>query len=360
MKRQPILTIAVWLMFLSHSLNADEVELNVQAWVHFNTNVSDFAASRAFYGRLGFETLTGFPDTNTLEMAQAIGIQTPTEYDGSKGDHAGGYLLRGELIAPGGFMSGVIDLIEFTIPRNEELPYAAMNHLGMARALMETTDIVADYEYLTQAGVEFISAPVSRSDETRFAIFKDPDGTFYELAEVDGESEETESTHISRVGRVVVNVRDYERSLAWYRMLGYELRKKLPNTESLAVAQAMGFDEPFEIEGGILVHEIDGSELELVQWIKPFDPDMPYDIPINHLGIHRMALATSDIEADVAMLYRQGVGFVSDITPCCSGPDSSSSIVLFYDPDGILVELVEQPFVMQLLMPVLRWFDRTF
>ena len=126
------------------------------------------------------------------------------------------------------------------------------------------------------------------------------------------------------------------------------------------VAQAMGFDEPFEIEGGILVHEIDGSELELVQWIKPFDPDLPYDIPINHFGIQRMALATSDIEADVAMLHRQGVEFVSDITPCCSGPDSSSSIVLFYDPDGILVELVEQPFVMQLLMPVLRWFDRTF
>lgn len=360
MNRQTLPTITVFLMLLSYSLKADDVELNVLAWVHFNTNVSDFTASRAFYGVLGFETLTGFPGTNTLEMAQAIGIQTPTAYDGSEGDHAGGYLLRGELIAPGGFLSGVIDLIEFSIPRNEEHPYNAMNHLGVVRAIMETTDIVADYDYLTQAGVEFISAPVARSDGTRFAIFKDPDGTFYELTEVDGESEETESTQIIRVGRVVINVSDYERSMAWYQMLGYKLTKKLPNTESLAVAQAMGFDEPFEIEGGILVHERDGSELELVQWIKPFDPDPPYAIPVNHFGIHRIALATSDIEADVAMLRRQGIQFVSDITPCCSGPDSSSGIVLFYDPDGILVELVEQPFIMKFLIPALRWIDRIF
>ncbi|MGV0035299.1 MAG: hypothetical protein ACNYPE_10160 [Candidatus Azotimanducaceae bacterium WSBS_2022_MAG_OTU7] len=67
-------------------------------------------------------------------MARAIGIATPTDYDGSKGDHAGGYLLHGELIGAGGFMGGVIDLIEFTIPRDEEPPDAQVNHLGMARA----------------------------------------------------------------------------------------------------------------------------------------------------------------------------------------------------------------------------------
>ncbi|MGV0035298.1 MAG: hypothetical protein ACNYPE_10155 [Candidatus Azotimanducaceae bacterium WSBS_2022_MAG_OTU7] len=41
------------------------IELNVQARVHFNTNVSNFVKAREFYGKLGFETVSGFPDTNT-------------------------------------------------------------------------------------------------------------------------------------------------------------------------------------------------------------------------------------------------------------------------------------------------------
>ena len=133
------LPVYVFLMvqFVVPASASDDVQLNVQSWVHFNTNVSNFESSREFYGKLGFETLTGFPDTNTLEMAQAIGITTPTEYDGSRGDHAGGYLLHGELIAPGGFLSGVIDLIEFSIPRNEEAPYPSLNRLGMVRAVLK-------------------------------------------------------------------------------------------------------------------------------------------------------------------------------------------------------------------------------
>ena len=336
-----------------------DVELHVRSLVHFNTNVSDFAAAREFYGKLGFETLTGFPDTNTQGMARAIGIKTPTSYDGSKGEEAGGYLLHGELIGVGGFKGGLIDLIEFTIPRNEEAPYARINHLGMARAAMLTTDIAADYEYMKQQGIQFISAPTSRSDGTLFAIFADLDGTHYELIEIEGEDEETETTHIVSLGQINVNVSDFERSRAWYQMLGYEVTDKLAATDSIAVANAMGFDEKFEIDGAIVTHPEDGSALELVQWIAPYDPERAYHVPVNHLGIHRMALSTSDIVADVAALKAQGVEFISEITPCCSGPDSPGSIVAFYDPDGTVVELVEQPF-MDELFSVLKWVRATF
>ena len=177
------------------------IALNVQARVHFNTNVSNFAEAREFYGKLGFVTVSGFPDTNTQAMARAIGVATPTAYDGSKGDHAGGYLLHGELIGAGGFWGGVIDLIEFTIPRNLEAPYAQVNHLGMARAAMHTTNITADYKYMQSIGVEFLSAPTQRADGTQFAIFKDLDGTFYELLEVDGDDTETDTTQLGRERR---------------------------------------------------------------------------------------------------------------------------------------------------------------
>ena len=336
-----------------------DVELNVQARVHFNTNVSDFEAARAFYGKLGFETVTGFPDTNTLEMARSIGITTPTSYDGSQGDAAGGYLLHGELIAAGGFGSGLIDLIEFTIPRNDAPPYAALNHLGMARAAMLTTDIDADYAYMKKLGVRFVSAPVARSDGSRFAMFRDLDGTFYELLEIDGDRDDTDTTHIAGLGHVSINVSDFERSLAWYRMLGFELTERLARTESVDVARAMGIDAPFEVDGALVTHVADESTLQLVQWLAPYDADPPYDIPINHLGIHRIAFSTSDIEADVAALTAQGVRFISPITPCCSGPDSWGSIVAFYDPDGTIVELVEQPGMTEILA-VIRWFREIF
>lgn len=332
-----------------------DLELHVQSRLHFNNNVSDFEASRAFYGKLGFETLSEFPDTNTHEMAQAIGIKTPTSYDGSRGDHAGGYLLHGELIGLGSFAGGVIDLIEFTIPRNEEPPYARINHLGMAKAAMQTTNIAADYEYMKGVGVAFVSPPTTRSDGTRFAIFTDPDGTFYELSEIDGDDIETETTHITSLGHLNINVSDFERSAAWYQMMGYELSRRLAPTDSLEVAKAMGLDGPFEIDGAILTHQNDGSTVELVQWISPHDPERAYEIPVNHFGVHRTAFFSADIEADVATLRSQGVEFLSPITPCCSGPDSGGSIIAFYDPDGTIVELADAPFMGKVLT-VLKWF----
>lgn len=339
-----------------------DIELSVESFIHFNTNVSDFTAARAFYGLLGFETISEFPDANTQAMARAIGIETPTEYDGSQGGEAGGYLLHGEIVGPGGFFDGVIDLIAFTIPKDDTPPYAAVNHLGMARGAMYTTNLDADHEYMTTQGVEMLSEPVTRSDGTRFVMFKDLDGTFYELIEAakEGEDEPTETTHIYKMAFVNVNVSDYERSRAWYQMFGYDVSKSLAPTDSVEVANAMGLDRAFEIEGAMLTHQRDGSQIELVQWLDPYNAEAPYPIPINHLGIHRMALASTDIEGDVAALKAQGVEFISPITPCCSGEDASSSIVAFYDPDGTIVELAEMPYIFKLIAPVIRWYRSMF
>ncbi len=329
------------------------VSMHVRSRVHFNTNVSNFERAREFYGSLGFDTLSGFPDTNTQAMARAIGIETPTSYDGSQGDFAGGYLLHGELVGPGGFAGGVIDLIEFSVPRNEAPPYAQLNHLGMARAVMHTTDVDADASYLLAKQVSFLSPPVTRADGSRFAIFHDLDGTSYELRQPAGivpdRSSADSGTHIYSLGAVSINVSDFRRSQAWYQMLGFELSETLPETETPEVAKALGFDRPWTIEGAVVQHKSDGSTLELVQWHSPFDPEPPYPLPVNHLGLHRMAFSTSDIESDVAVLKAQGVEFVSPITPCCSGDDSWGAIVAFLDPDGTVLELVEQPVMTPLL-----------
>ena len=105
----------------------------------------------------------------------------------------------------------------------------------------------------------------------------------------------------------------------------------------------------------ILKHNNDKSTIELVQWKTPYNPERAYSIPVNHYGIHRTAFTSSDIEADVATLKAQGVEFVSPITPCCSGPDASGSIVAFYDPDGTIVELAGTPAFMGNLIRVIMW-----
>jgi catechol 2,3-dioxygenase-like lactoylglutathione lyase family enzyme len=318
-----------------------DLEISWVGRIHYNTQVSSFAVSRPWYRDLGLTVSSTFPDTNTWEVAMGIGIQPPTEYDGSHGPELGGYLLHGELIALENAGGVFIDLIEFTIPRNNKPPYSKLNHVGMARAAMLTTNLDADYEYMTATmGVEFLSSPVTRSDGTRFAIFKDPDGTFYELQEIPigGIPAPTFSaTNIVQLGKVNVNVSDFERSREFYKMLGFKIGTPLAETESPEVAKAMGFDSPFVVKGELIRGH--GTEIELVQWVEPFNPCSPYPMPVNHIGIHRMAYITTDLSGDVAKLKAEGVKFISDIAPCCDGPDSGTGIVAFYDPDGTVLEL---------------------
>lgn len=330
--------------------------LGVLAWIHFNTNVSDYEASREFYRKLGLVEGSGFPDANTVAMAEALGIETPTSYDGSAGGEAGGYLLHGEVITFGGFGEGAIDLIEFTIPRNEEPPYPRINRLGMAKAAMMTSDLQSDYEQMVSEGIEFLGAPVTRADGRRVAIFKDLDGTFYELTEFEGEQIIDRPLQIQKLGPLTINVSDYDVSRSWYEKFGFVETSRIDATEPAEVARSFGFDQEIQIRGGLLTHELDGSQIELVQWLEPFDATPPFPPPINHLGIHRVAYVTSDIEADVAKLEDMGVEFLSPITPCCTGPDASSSIVLFLDPDGTVVELAEFPGA-AIVFRITRWFS---
>ena len=337
-----------------------DVNLNVISRIHFNTNVKDFNISKAFYSILGFESLSGFPETNTLDMARAMGIKNPTSYDGSQGGEAGGYLLYGELLGINDFRGGVIDLIEFKIPRNEDVPYEQLNHLGIVSATMYTSNLDYDYEYMKENGINFISTPVTDSTGKKFVYFKDPDSTFYKLVEKSGILQETKTTFIESLGEVTINVSDFERSRSWYKMFGYELLYENPNKYPLEISKALGFEKEIKLKGGLFSHNEDKSKLELIQWIRPLDLERPYPIPINHLGIHRIALATSNLEADVEILKTQGVEFISDITPCCDGPNSSSGIVAFYDPDGTIIELAEMPWFAKILFPIIIWFRDLF
>lgn len=70
----------------------------------------------------------------------------------------------------------------------------------------------------------------------------------------------------------------------------------------------------------------------------------PAPAAANTLGIWRLALATSDIEADVEELGRRGVRCRSEIVAMSMGPGLPVvRFVLFSDPDGTTIELIERP-----------------
>ncbi|HIL80464.1 MAG TPA: VOC family protein [Myxococcales bacterium] len=143
--------------------------------VHVNVNCSNFERSRAFYEMLGFELLMDVPERNTDEVAAAVGLEP--------------YRLRGGLmrLADARFPF-VIDLIEWKEPSDSSPPYARLNHLGIARIAMASSDLDADMQRLKAEGVEFISEPATvvweDHPDSRFVCFKDPDGTVLELVEL--------------------------------------------------------------------------------------------------------------------------------------------------------------------------------
>ncbi|MEM9623701.1 MAG: VOC family protein [Pseudomonadota bacterium] len=313
-------------------------DIGLVARVHFATHTPDFDRAWSFYQLLGYTTgRSGFPLTNTHVMARALGMFDLCQYE----------LVKGAVIdIPGSLNTVNIDLLQFKTPFNDDPPYELPNHLGMAYAAMLTTDLDADYAFLLGQGVEFLSAPYGEVGE-RFAFFRDVDGVLYKLMEDPAYQAPAEagasSAHVIAMPYIGINVSDLEASLDFYRRLGYTQVTPIPQRRSsLAEARAYGLDAPFEYVGAdIALARGDQHQLRLLQWLTPFNPEPPYPAPINRIGIHRIAVVVADMERAVGILQGQGVEFLSEIAPCCSGTDADAmAIVHALDPDGVFVELV--------------------
>jgi len=147
--------------------------MNISGVLHVNINCSDFERSRRFYEQLGFRVLMHVDPRGEAEVAAAVGMSS--------------YVVRGALMRHRD--GSVIDLLEWCDPRHEHPPYGRLDHLGIARVALTTTDLDADMAELAAAGVAFLSetpaqVPAPGGGTTRFICFRDPDGTVLELVEL--------------------------------------------------------------------------------------------------------------------------------------------------------------------------------
>ncbi len=158
--------------------------------------------------------------------------------------------------------------------------------------------------------------------------------------------------HISGLVHININVSDFDRSRAFYEALGFRLIWSVPPTNSEAVAAAVGMP-PYRVKGGLMT--LDGAEhplvIDLLQWETPHDASPPYP-HLYHYGLARLALATTDMDADLATLASMGVELVGPPARVeVNGVATGGRFVCFKDPDGTILELVESQGMGRLVNP---------
>ena len=148
---------------------------------------------------------------------------------------------------------------------------------------------------------------------------------------------------MSIVGLVHVNVNcsDFDRSLKFYELLGFKKYLDVPATNSAEVAAAVGMP-PYKVKGALLALENSKTPfvIDLLEWQEPSDDEPPYN-HLYHLGINRIALASDDLDKDMARLKSEGVVFLSDPASVIIEDGPKTRFVCFKDPDGTVIELVQ-------------------
>jgi catechol 2,3-dioxygenase-like lactoylglutathione lyase family enzyme len=145
---------------------------------------------------------------------------------------------------------------------------------------------------------------------------------------------------ILNIIHVNVNVTDIERSLDFYRKVGFQVLHVFGDRPTDDVREGMAF-RGGRMRGVVLGISDDPratTRIELVQWVDPRSGPAPkrsqYDA-----GVSRIAIRTKNLLAQVESLREKGIRFLSE--PQEIDIVGAKRFVLFEDPDGTLLELIE-------------------
>ena len=147
--------------------------------------------------------------------------------------------------------------------------------------------------------------------------------------------------NINGLVHVNINCSNFDRSLRFYELLGFQKVIDVPPKNTPEVAAAVGMP-PYTVKGALLILQNSKTPLmiDLLEWQEPTDNRPPYP-NLYHLGIARIALSTNDLDSDIAFLKSEGVEFLSDPATVKIENQPETRFICFKDPDGTILELVE-------------------
>jgi len=146
---------------------------------------------------------------------------------------------------------------------------------------------------------------------------------------------------IESIFHFTVNATNFERSLAFYQAIGFQLLRD--NRDAIwpdyvagnfGMQKAQGRGALLAIGSGPL-----HTRLDLIEWLEPaYDP--PPDKPWSERVPRIIALRTRNVKAAYEELSAKGIEFITP--PRNMDPNSGIvGVMLCRDPDGLLVEFIE-------------------
>jgi lactoylglutathione lyase len=123
---------------------------------------------------------------------------------------------------------------------------------------------------------------------------------------------------IERVDHIGIRVRDLDRALAFYRVLGFELRHRVD------------FDDV------AIIRNSEGVEINLIINAKEDEPNILMDVPVKHAGYTHVALHVASVGETIAALKEKGIAITQG--PVSFGEGGGISVFV-RDPDRNVIEL---------------------
>ncbi len=123
---------------------------------------------------------------------------------------------------------------------------------------------------------------------------------------------------IEKVDHIGIRVRDFERAMGFYRVLGFALRHRV------------------EFDDVAIITNESGVEINLILNAKADEPNILMDLPEKHAGYTHVALRVASIAATIAALKAAGITITQG--PVSFGADGGISVFV-RDPDRNVIEL---------------------
>jgi catechol 2,3-dioxygenase-like lactoylglutathione lyase family enzyme len=148
-----------------------------------------------------------------------------------------------------------------------------------------------------------------------------------------------------RWGHINVNVSDLDVSIAFYRLLGFDMfRSGIPylgleadEATVVPATTAQVLDVPPDTRGRACIMQL-GKGLPKLDLTEFSSSGAQRPLQNQDVGIVRLCLVSEDVQADYRQLEAQGVEFLGPPAECT---ERMAEVAICKDPDGTLIELIQ-------------------